>query len=272
MHTDLKYKDETIKVALLEGCSVSDTLAKTHSFHELSFLESLAPYVQAGDWVVDVGAHIGNHSLFFAKTLNVNSLAIEPNPKAFDAIKAGIRLNNIDNQIIPVNRAISNREGDVCLTKRRTGDASSFTISEEAERGGFRCKTATLDSYLKFFEEKNLKLIKVDVQGSEGDVLRTGVRLIEKYKPLIATEVGSVEDFRAHVSFFQACEYVPISIHSDRPAVVWHYENGARAREALLKIFDFGIQRSLTAMNNLHDLQDFQSQYQSLKDKHTALE
>lgn len=271
MQTYVKYKENSYQLALLEQCGISAVINNTHQFYGLPFLECLASHLLAGDWTVDVGAHIGNQALFLAKELGVNSLVIEPNPQAFGAIKQQIKLNRIDNQIIPVNRAISHEDGDVGFSQTRKGDASSFVITETPVRGGFRCKTATLDSYGDFFKGKNLKLIKVAVEGAEESVLKTGRALIEAFKPLVATDVGSVERFREQVAFFHGFDYVPISIHNDRPVVLWQYQNGARAREVLLKIFDYGIAQSSFARQLSDDAHSLKTQYIALKENHSIL-
>lgn len=67
--------------------------------------------IQKGDYVLDVGANIGFHTLYFAELVGATGQvrAFEPVPKNFKALEANIRLNNF-NHIKAQKMALSNKE------------------------------------------------------------------------------------------------------------------------------------------------------------------
>jgi tRNA G37 N-methylase Trm5 len=57
-----------------------------------------------GKTVVDVGAYIGDSSIYFALKGAKRVIAIEPCPKAFKEMLDNIRLNNLEDVIVPIMR------------------------------------------------------------------------------------------------------------------------------------------------------------------------
>src|SRR5882724_9599181 len=65
------------------------------SEHELSYLR---PYVLAGTTVIDVGAHIGTHTLAFAQWVASGSvIAVEPQAMVMSLLQANCLLNGVTN-------------------------------------------------------------------------------------------------------------------------------------------------------------------------------
>ena len=53
-----------------ENEAVSDTIINSSDFFEINFLDYIAKNYNNQTGILDIGANIGNHSLFFAKFLN----------------------------------------------------------------------------------------------------------------------------------------------------------------------------------------------------------
>lgn len=65
---------------------VIDRVRKNMRFYEADLLEYLYYAVPHAGLFVDVGANIGNHTLFFARYMAERVLAIEPQPETFRAL------------------------------------------------------------------------------------------------------------------------------------------------------------------------------------------
>ena len=136
---------------------------------------------------VDIGAYIGNNSIFFSNYFK-NVLSFEPNLLSYRLLK----INTEQKKNIKIyNFGISN--------KNSTKDFYSY----ENNYGGSSVKrnpNLKFDKIkAKFFRFDNLKinhkadLIKIDVEGEELNVLKGMSNYLEKYKPIVIFECQEKE-------------------------------------------------------------------------------
>ncbi len=154
-------------------------------FYELIELERLKAVTAARPSVLDIGANIGNHALYFATRMQAKKVVvIEPNPLALPPLLANIILNNLEDQI------------DI----RHLG----FGLSDVAEGGYWMKKHAKNLGATKMqagggdipvkrgdeiFADQAFDLIKIDVEGMEISVLHGLQETIEKSRPIMLIEV-----------------------------------------------------------------------------------
>lgn len=149
-----------------------------------------------GDVIFDVGANIGSVSIPCAKKFNV--YAFEPFKITHDILVRNIRENNVQDKITVYNVAVGNKRGKVSMdTSVKEMDGSEvkidFTAKEEINYGGLmlgvdgqEVDMITLDSLMD--KIGNVKLIKVDVEGSEPLVFYGARKLIKRDMPIIIFE------------------------------------------------------------------------------------
>lgn len=141
--------------------------------------------------IIDVGANIGFYTIMFAREIGKNCkvIAMEPNPYCFNVLLRNIYLNNLKNEVIPVNAAAwcnSNFELVLNATTLYGGDASAF------KRGGtysFKSRTITIDDFL--IENKHLgcpRFLKIDTEGSEPEVIQGAINTIKRCRPYLLIE------------------------------------------------------------------------------------
>jgi FkbM family methyltransferase len=65
--------------------------------------------------VIDIGAYIGDSSIYFALRGAKKVIAIEPHPEAFKEMIENIRLNNLGGIVIPVNAGLASGPGEICV-------------------------------------------------------------------------------------------------------------------------------------------------------------
>ena len=126
---------------------------------------------------LDIGAGIGLYTLFAVDCNNsLFSLSLEPNPKVFLTLREN--LNNLSlnrqNQVI-LNKAVSSQEGSLEFFVP-TGDDFSYGTSNKSLllKNEILYKSIFVETTnLSEFHNQTFEIIKIDVEGSELDVLRT---------------------------------------------------------------------------------------------------
>jgi FkbM family methyltransferase len=144
---------------------------------------SIVP-VMKGWLVIDIGAFIGDTSLYYAKR-GAFVIAVEPVPSHYDVLVKNIELNpELKDKIIPVNAAISDHDGFIDLTIEGIAHGGASQYQNFSNK--IRVRTLTLKSLLKYIEENygiqinrfNLKAIKFDCEGCEYDVINNETDII----------------------------------------------------------------------------------------------
>lgn len=158
------------------GDYVSDQIRRTGTWYEAEILDYVAPLVPRGV-IVDAGAMIGNHSVYFARHVEHEAIhAFEPWPDNLDLL----RRNVVDYPTVTVHaKALSN----VHRTLRMVSEANRGHSRVDAS-GPVVVQAVPLDAY----ELENVVLLKIDVEGHEPQVL-TGARdTIARCRPFILIE------------------------------------------------------------------------------------
>jgi FkbM family methyltransferase len=139
--------------------------------------------IKKGDTVVDAGAHIGYFTIILSDLVGNDGkvIAFEPNPTTFSILKKNIETNNLSNVILePL--ALSNTESEEYI--QEDDQSAGSTIYKNCS-DGIKIKTITLD---KYFNDKEINFIKIDVQGSEFNILNGGIKTFTK-KPKCIIEI-----------------------------------------------------------------------------------
>jgi FkbM family methyltransferase len=154
-----------------------------------SFLSKFDLNFHKGE-AIDIGANIGNHTLYFSERfLYVN--AFEINPRTYELLDFNTRkINNISTFMLGLsdkNEFVRFRQDNLNVGHGKIVDDS------EDNKYNLEFMVNTLDS--QDLQLTNLKLIKIDVEGHEFNVLKGAISTIQKFKPVILFEL-SIEDFK----------------------------------------------------------------------------
>lgn len=151
----------------------------------------------------DVGANVGLHSYFVQKHWpNVSIYAFEPFPDNAAYIRKTISENNFNN-IKLTEAAVSSEVGETFFDTGTDNSTGKITDTES----GIKVKLITLDD---FTQDNNIfpDLLKIDVEGAEGQVLDGSVNLIENHKPCWIIELHSPKQDLYVASFLTERGYV----------------------------------------------------------------
>ena len=123
--------------------------------------------LRSSSLVVDLGLHKGQFSRFVTSQYGCFVIGLEANPYLFDRLEAFPRCQFI-------NFAINNRDSPVMFNVSNNPEASSV-LEEMAQSFGPSAKVTvpgiTLDSLFKRYSITQVDLLKVDIEGSEFDML-----------------------------------------------------------------------------------------------------
>jgi len=165
-----------------------------------------------GDTVIEVGANLGSLTVGMAKTVGPRGRvhAFEPQRAMFELLCANAALNDLD-QIRPWHLAVDAVPGTLRVpTTDYEGSANFGGIAMSRDTGsGEAVPAITLDEHLaeESWTSRGLRLLKIDVEGMELEVLRGARGLIERFQPLIYAENDRKENSPALIEWLFGADY-----------------------------------------------------------------
>ncbi|MBD3636203.1 MAG: FkbM family methyltransferase [Crocinitomicaceae bacterium] len=153
--------------------------------YELGTVSLLTHYLKKGDLFIDVGANIGFLSLVGAAQVGEEGevIAFEPVPSTYHLLVENKQLNNF-NQLHPQPFALGSvNEHRTIFQENQNRGGASIVNKHSAE--GIQIEVVALDEMIF---DQHVKMIKVDVEGFELEVLKGGEQLIRKDWPILIVE------------------------------------------------------------------------------------
>lgn len=154
--------------------------------YELQMLQDIVSRLNSESVFLDVGANIGNHSIYVSLSTQCEVVAFEPDKILCDAINTNIEINNIQN--ITVENCAIGSENTYCELVRNEDFPESVGAQQVIANVG-QIPMKTIDS----FNFDKVTCMKIDVEGFEKEVLLGAKETIIKHKPDIYIEAWSLE-------------------------------------------------------------------------------
>lgn len=154
-------------------------------------LACLGQILKSDDVVIDVGANIGTHTIFFSKIVAAGGMvyAFEPQRIIFEFLCANLALNGLMN-VIPMQAGAGDLLGEIIIPVLDPSVTQNFAaLNIEGHSVGNPVKVLPLDA----LELKRCNLIKIDVEGMELKVLRGAEKTIRTCKPFLFVENNTRE-------------------------------------------------------------------------------
>jgi len=158
-------------------------------FQEVYEVENIMPKLVGKDAVfVDVGAYMGLYTVWACRRAR-KVISVEPNPAALAYLKVNIALNECSNVTV-VPKALSDRRGYTKLKiPKETEEGRIPTVSsivwDFKEAFEVEVETDTLDSVLEDVGVDSVDVLKIDVEGAEGLVVRGAEKTLKKAKAVL---------------------------------------------------------------------------------------
>ena len=144
---------------------------------EESFLKDLPPDAIC----LDVGANIGNHSVFFSERFS-KVIAFEPNPRVALLLRANC-----------FGRSVSIQE---CACGEKNGETTLYENDRNLGASGMNAadglmhliQVVRIDDVKEVSEANRVDFMKLDVEGFEASVLKGAQKTLKEHRPIIAFE------------------------------------------------------------------------------------
>lgn len=171
-------------------------------------IQLLAQLVRPGDDVIDVGANVGAHTLALAARVaspdhrpSGQVFAFEPQPEIFQLLATNCVLNDAGNVRL-FNEGCGARRGEVEIGEpdyAARHNFGGFSLDRLAgHTGAARRRKVQVRQLDESYDGARLRLIKVDVEGMEADVLAGAAQIIARFRPALYVE-NDVRDRSAHL-------------------------------------------------------------------------
>jgi len=155
------------------------------SFYEQEILESLDKYLNQESIVIDVGANVGNHTVYWGKITNVRKVfSFEPIKATFKILEKNITINDLTKKVTAYNIGLGSKTAIGREISHNMWNAAVTEIIEDIS-GDITIKR--LDDIKEIRNEK-IDFIKIDVEGFEKNVLEGAVETITKNRPIVFIE------------------------------------------------------------------------------------
>lgn len=170
----------------------------------------MAQFIGPGDTVVDVGANVGTVTLFLAKTVGAAGriFAFEPQNEIFHYLCGNVALGGHRN-VVCLNAAAGAENGTIGAPAVDYGAEENFGAVSFLGQGPGETEVKTIDG----LNLDRCRLIKIDVEGMEPEVLKGAQETIGRLRPFVYTENKSGDNSPTVIRFFLERDY----------ALYWHF-------------------------------------------------
>jgi FkbM family methyltransferase len=146
------------------------------------FAEVIAAAAEAPDGlIIDAGSYIGTAAIAFARAFPRSTIvALEPSGANFQLLKRNIK--DFDN-IVPLNKGLGPERGTTSLYDPGTGEWGFTLIGNDLDLRSQKIGTVeliTIDDILSMFDERNIKILKIDIEGAEEALLNGNIHWINR--------------------------------------------------------------------------------------------
>jgi FkbM family methyltransferase len=149
--------------------------------HDQNMLPLILKHINFGDWVLDIGAFIGDHTVAYAEAVGDvgRVLAFEPNPQAYECLNHNMKGYA---NVVTYNFPLSTYEGFEYENIISPNAGAGFVVA--SDKSGQ--KTRALDHLLL----EKVNFIKIDAEGFEVEILEGAEKTINKFLPILLLEVN----------------------------------------------------------------------------------
>lgn len=167
-----------------------DYIQKHHlggRFYETEELALIGKHVESGVFV-DVGANVGNHTVYALKILGLEKvIAFEPNPEAARLLAVNAALNGVSARLDHRLAGLSDAPGIAQIVAPSHKDLGSTRLALVSGHGSGACAVTTGDEALA--DVPAIAMIKIDTEAMELSVLRGLRDTLARTRPKLFVEV-----------------------------------------------------------------------------------
>jgi FkbM family methyltransferase len=127
--------------------------------------------------VLDIGAFVGDSAIYFILKGAKKVYAIEPHPDAYNEMIENIKLNNMEDKIIPINTGI-NYEKDYIIVSTTTFNTQGALLKPEGN--GIKISAGKLSDIIEKYNI-DAQVLKMDCEGCEYNIILKDYDTIKEF-------------------------------------------------------------------------------------------
>jgi len=197
------------------GDHIQHTVRSTGQFHGQRMLEDLAALLPETPSVVDAGANIGNHTLFFATATEAKVISVERDPQAFGVLQQNVELNSLEEDVELHHLTLGAPREHGEMHNVSAANPEPTKAATGAEGAG---AVTTLDSLIG---DRHVDMIKIDLAGLEADVLRGASAVLSRCHPILIAEAATLADLAGIESVLRPHGYRKIRQFNETPTYLF---------------------------------------------------
>jgi FkbM family methyltransferase len=202
------------------GDVLSERIKKHGTFYEVDLLRAIRKAHAPGTMIYDVGANIGNHTVFFGKVMGQRVRAFEPFPASQEILAANVTGNGLA-ELVSIERVgLSNGHGQATTSIGIANNMGTVSV-KKVESGPVELRP--LDFYAEV--DDRIGTIKIDVEGHEMEVLNGAIRTIMRDRPELFIECSTDQEFQTVSGFLAKYNYAVEGRYCATPT--YHYSPAA---------------------------------------------
>jgi protein O-GlcNAc transferase len=213
-----EYKNTTIKLITWKD-HIGKIIRSSGKFYEAPMLDYICKLQPRGT-IIDVGANIGNHSIYFGHFLSNKIVAIEPVPENFAILCANVSINHMEDRIVShqIGASIKHHRLSVSYDPINMGMCKLSTLI--SDKRNVECYS--LDVYVGC---NDIGLIKIDCEGMELKALQGAEKILRRCKPLLFVEAATEQEFNQVNEYLIPLGYTMIKQFNATPTYYFKHGN-----------------------------------------------
>jgi|GEM_PF-2979286 len=180
---DVEFGRETLRLCGHPGEELFEEIRRRNNFLERDLLDRLAALKFDSGLILDVGASLGNHTVFLANAFpHLDLVAVEPSTANVELLRHNVRSNDLADRVKIVTHPWGADEGDRAA-------ATATEVRKPRTRRSAASNTqspmrATMD---EFVAGRKACLLRIDASADAAAVLRGGLQTVRTHHPVVVT-------------------------------------------------------------------------------------
>ncbi|MGN6460297.1 MAG: FkbM family methyltransferase [Pseudolabrys sp.] len=166
-----------------------------HTRNEIALLRS---FISPGDFIYDIGAHIGTFAIPLAMAAGPSGLvvAIEADARHFSLLWHNLETRKLATSRTVIHAAIADEAQRYSVFRRPGNSGASYLVADDQ---GEVSKVQRLDAlHDQLDHRRRVNLLKIDVEGMELSVLKSATNLVTRDHPILYIELAPALLSRHH--------------------------------------------------------------------------
>ncbi|CAN1211251.1 hypothetical protein TUMEXPCC7403_13710 [Tumidithrix helvetica PCC 7403] len=196
------------KIILLNYDLISDIINFYGEWADLE-VSLFASILELGDEVIEVGCNLGMHTIPLCKFVGITGKVIgfEAQRVLHQVLCGNMAINNITNAYL-YNYAIGEMDSHIyipSLNYETQGNYGALSLGNYIS--GEKIDLRMLDSIEAIADLTKLRLIKIDVEGMEAEVIQGAKTIISKFRPILFVENNQSEKGENLIQLISSLDY-----------------------------------------------------------------